>query len=266
MNFAMKRIFAIFLSTLSLSICYEANGQNKSSAQDAVYLVSNPHIARWSYIETDKNGKQIATICNSVESIEGDGVNGNLKLRVEEVPVASPKDTTKSFSFYRFKNGEFMVDMYAGFEDNIFECKSLDSLIRSNIEEKYPDLSEEKKKDIIKDTKSEFIKTSGETRGIPRYPEAGELPDYEFHFKVNIISMKIFGKDRRIVGTERIKTAAGVFDCFILEETITIKAMIMKDVEKIRSWYAYGIGLVKEITYNKNGKLISTMILNEINW
>ena len=77
--------------------------------------------------------------------------------------------------------------------------------------------------------------------------------------------MKVFGKDRRIVGTERIKTAAGVFDCFILEETITIKAMIMKDVEKIRSWYAYGIGLVKEITYNKNGKLISTMILNEIN-
>ncbi len=142
----------------------------------------------------------------------------------------------------------------------------MDSLIRSNIEEKYSDLSEEKKKDVINDTKSELIKTSGETRGIPRYPEVGELPDYEFHFKVNIINMKVFGKDRRIVGTERIQTAAGVFDCFILEETITIKAMIMKDVEKIRSWYAYGIGLVKEITYNKNGKLISTMILNEINW
>ena len=36
----------------------------------------------------------------------------------------------------------------------------------------------------------------------------------------------------------------------------------IKDVEKTRSWYAYGIGLVKEITYDKNGKLISTMILN----
>ena len=262
----MRRIFAFFVLAICLSICCKANALNITYVQDSVYLVPNPQTARWSYIETDSKGKQTATIYNSVVSFEGDAVNGNLKLRVEEVPVASPKDTTKSFSFYRFKNGEFMVDMYAGFEDNIFEGKSLDSLIRSNIEEKYPDLSEEKKKDIIKDTKSEFIKTSGETRGIPRYPEAGELPDYEFHFKVNIISMKVFGKDRRIVGTERIKTAAGVFDCFILEETITIKAMIMKDVEKIRSWYAYGIGLVKEITYNKNGKLISTMILNEINW
>ena len=26
------------------------------------------------------------------------------------------------------------------------------------------------------------------------------------------------------------------------------------------------ISLVKEITYDKNGKLISTMILNEVNW
>jgi hypothetical protein len=38
----------------------------------------------------------------------------------------------------------------------------------------------------------------------------------------------------------------------------------MKEVEKIKAWYAYGIGLVKEITYDKSGKLISTMTLNEI--
>ena len=78
--------------------------------------------------------------------------------------------------------------------------------------------------------------------------------------------MNVSGEDRRIVGTERILTNAGSFDCFILEETITTKSMMMKDVEKIKSWYAYGIGLVKEITYDKNGKLISTMILNEVNW
>jgi hypothetical protein len=38
----------------------------------------------------------------------------------------------------------------------------------------------------------------------------------------------------------------------------------MKEVEKIKAWYAYGIGLVKEITYDKSGKLISTMTLNAI--
>ena len=103
----MKRLITIFASIICLSICY-------TYAQDAVYLVPNPHTARWSYIETDSQGKHTATVYNSVESLEGDGVNGKLKLRVEEVPVASPKDTTKSFMFYRFKDGEFMADILAG--------------------------------------------------------------------------------------------------------------------------------------------------------
>jgi hypothetical protein len=49
-----------------------------------------------------------------------------------------------------------------------------------------------------------------------------------------------------------------------MEETISTKALIFKDVEKTKSWYAYGIGLVKEITCDKDGKLVSTMILNKI--
>ena len=259
----MNRFFAILLLASCLSLSYGANAQSNIDAQDAVYLVSNPQTARWSYIETDNNGKRLSVIYYSVESIHGDAVNGNIKLCIEEVPVATPKDTTKSFMFYRFKDGEFMVDVSAGIEYNIFEGR-LDSLIRNTIKEKYPDLSEERKKDVLEKTKSEFIKTSGEIRGMPRYPKVGKLPDYEFQFKFNIMSMKVIGEERRIVGTERIQTEAGSFDCYILEETITTKTMMMKDVEKIKSWYAYGIGLVKEVTYDKHGKLISTMILNEI--
>lgn len=255
----MKRIFAILISIVCLSICYETNAQND------VYLVSDPQTARWSYIETDSKGKQVLTAYYSIDSIEGNGVNGSIRMSLEEVPVASPKDTTKSFIFYSFKDGEFIVDVSAGLEYNIFEG-NLDSLIRNTIKDKYADLSEENKKELIKETKNEFIKTSGEIRGIPRYPKVGKLPDYEFHCKVSIMGIKVRGEERRIVSTERIQTKAGAFDCFILEETISTKSMMMKDVEKIKSWYAYGIGLVKEITYDKNGKLISTMILNEVNW
>ena len=255
----MKRIFEILVSTVCLSICHEAN------AQKDVFLVSDPQNAQWSYIETDSKGKHVLTIYYSIDSIEGNGVNGKIKMSLVEVPVASPKDTIKEFMFYRFKDGEFMVDLGAGLEYNMFEGE-LDNLVHNTIMEKYPDLSEEQKKDLLEKTKAEFVKTSGEIRGIPRYPKVGKLPDYEFHCKVSIMSMNVSGEDRRIVGTERILTNAGSFDCFILEETITTKSMMMKDVEKIKSWYAYGIGLVKEITYDKNGKLISTMILNEVNW
>ena len=260
---AMKVIFAILVSAVCLSLCDETNAQNRANGHEAVYLVSNPETARWSYMETDSNGKHITTVYNSVESIVGDAVNGNLKLRIEEVPVDSPNDTIRSFMFYRFKDGELMVDVSASFEDTIFEGK-LDSLVRNTIKDKYPDLSPEKKKEVIEKTKSEFLKISGEVRGIPRYPKVGKLPDYEFHIKVSLISMKVVGEDRRIVGRESIQTQAGLFDCFVMEETISTKSMMMKDVEKIKSWYAYGIGLVKETTYDKHGKLISSMTLNEV--
>ena len=258
----MKRILTIIISAICLSICYEASAQKAAN----VFLAPNPQSARWSYIETDSNGKKTATIYNSIESIEGDGVNGRIKVRVEEVPAASPKDTVKNFHFYCFKDGEFMVDMYTGFEDNMFDGQSLDSLICNTIKEKHPDLPKDKEKEVIEEVKSKFVKISGEPRGIPRYPQIGKLPDYEFNFKVKIMGMKVTGEERRIVGRESIQTEAGLFDCFILEETVTIKAMMMKDVERTKSWYAYGIGLVKEISYDKNGKPVSTMILNKVNW
>jgi hypothetical protein len=253
----MKRFFSILVAAVCLSASFEASAQNDT------YLISNPQNARWSYRETDSNGKHVLTIHNSIESIEGDGVNGSIKILVEEVPVASPKEATKSYAFYRFKNGEYMADMSAGFEYTMFEG-GLDSLLQSTIQKSYPDLPEDKKQDVIEKTKAEFLNMKGETRGIPRYPTVGKLPDYECYMKVSLVSMKVTGTDRKIVGKESIQTSAGVFDCFVLEETITIKSMMMKDVEKIKSWYAYGIGLVKEITYDKNGKLISTMTLSEL--
>ena len=257
----MKRFFTIFLSAICLGLSSVANAQSLKE----VYLAPDPQTAKWSYIETDSNGKQIATIYYSIESLKGDAMNGNVKLRMNEVPVATPKDSTENFGFYCFKDGEYMLDLRSGFEDFVFEGK-IDSLTRVAVREKYPDITKEKEKEVFEKVRSEFYKMSGETRGLPRNPEIGKLPDFEFQCKMNIMSMKITGKDRRVVGKESIETGAGTFDCFIVEEIIATKFMFMKDVEKTKSWYAYGIGLVKEITYDKSGKLISTMTLNEINW
>ena len=251
----MKQIFAIIVSIVCLSLSNVINAQNKT--QDAVYLVPNPQTARWSYIETDNTGKQIATVYNSIEYFHGDAVNGRIKVRVEEVPVTAPKDTIKSFMFYRFKDGELMADTGAMLSADFFG---------DSIKESYPDLTEEQVMEVLEEIKSRFAKVSGEIRGIPRYPKTGKLPDYQLQFKFTIMNMKVVGEERRIVGTEKIQTKAGLYDCFIMEETISTKALMMKDTEKIKSWYAYGIGLVKEVTYDKHGKLISTMILNEVNW
>ena len=265
----MKRILIYLIPIIFLSIFHVAAAQEKTAASDKVYLVPNPQTARWSYLQTDAKGEPMSTIYFSVESMRGDGINGNMKLRMEEVNVASPADTVRTFAFYRFKDGEYMPDMDSFFDEDVLADIIDDSIKKAETElteEKLEILkSEEGMKELRNKLKPLFSK-SGNTRGIPRYPEAGSLPDFEFHYKVTMMKMTFQGTNRRIVGTERIKTEAGTFDCFIMEETITSKAMMMKEVERNVGWYAYGIGLVKEVTYDKKGNLISTMTLNNINW
>lgn len=227
-------------------------------AQEKVFFVADPENARWSYEEMDGDGNTVATVYHSVETMKGDAVNGSVKLRIEKVKASAPADTLKSYIFYRFKDGEYMVDMNAIFEDDVLE-----SILKASIEDMKADVSEEKKEAAINEMKSKFS-FSGEVRGIPRYPKIGPLPDYEFLFKFSVISVRISGEYRKITGKETLHTPAGDFDCFVMEETITSKAMMQKDVEKIVSWYAYGIGLVKQLTYDKKGELQSATFLDSI--
>lgn len=232
----------------------------KGYAQENVFFVPDPVEARWSYQETDANGRHVADVFYSVDTMNGDAVNGKVRLKVEKVMSASPSDTLKSVIFYRFKDGECMVDMNALFEEDV-----LTGIMKDAIGSGQADASESEMNKALEEVKKQF-RISGEIRGIPQYPQTGTLPDYEFQFKFSIVSMKISGEQRKITGKEQLTTPAGVFDCFIMEETITTKAMMQKDVEKTVSWYAYGIGLVKEMTYDKKGRLTSVTTLNRKNW
>ena len=227
-----------------------------SVAQEKVFFVSDPENARWSYRETDGNGKSVATTFYSVESMKGDAVNGSVRFKIEKVADANPADTLKSLIFYRFKDGEYMVDMNAFFEADV-----LAGLVKDAVKEEPTSASESEINAAIEEMKKN-IKITGEMRGIPRYPKIGDLPDYEFQFKLSIVSMSASGTDRKITRTEKLQTPAGTFDCFVMEETVTSKVLMVKEVEKTISWYAYGIGLVKEETYDKKGKLTSTILLN----
>ena len=252
----MKRILLIITCVIAFVF---SSGMN-AYAQDKVFFVPEPETARWSYLEMDGNGATIATMVYSVDSVIGDAVNGTAKVKFERAGKQSSEETMDSFIYYKFKDGEFTIDMNAFFEADV-----LGELIDTAAGDEGIGVSEEEKKKAIEEMRK-LIEISGEVRGIPRYPVIGALPDYEFVFKFSFVSMTVKGTERKISGKEKLTTPAGTFDCFIMEETVTTKAMMQKEVEKTVSWYAYGVGLVKENTYDKKGKLVSTTLLNSINW
>ena len=252
----MKRILLIMTCVIAFVF---SSGMN-AYAQDKVFFVPEPETARWSYLEMDGSGATTATMVYSVDSMVGDAVNGTAKVKFERAGKQSSEETLGSFIYYKFKDGEFTIDMNAFFEADV-----LGELIDAAAGAEGIEASDEEKKKAIEEMRK-LIEISGEVRGIPRYPVIGALPDYEFVFKFSFVTMTVKGTERKISGKERLTTPAGTFDCFIMEETVTTKAMMQKEVEKTVSWYAYGVGLVKENTYDKKGKLVSTTLLNSINW
>ena len=139
----MKRIIHIMTCAIAFVLSWGMNAY----AQDKVFFVPDPETARWSYLEMDADGAPVATMAYSVDSMKGDAVNGFVKLKIERLRAQS-SETSDSFIYFKFKDGEFMVDMNA-----FFEGDALSSLIESAAGGEITGDSEAEKKKAIEEIK-----------------------------------------------------------------------------------------------------------------
>ncbi|UII78413.1 DUF3108 domain-containing protein [Flagellimonas sp. CMM7] len=92
-----------------------------------------------------------------------------------------------------------------------------------------------------------------------------ELADGELIVAMSMSGIKMNTEvkttDRKVIGKESVTTPAGTFDCYVLASTISSKAMMAKMTFTDKVWLAKDIGIVKQETFNKKGKLSSRMEL-----
>jgi len=92
-----------------------------------------------------------------------------------------------------------------------------------------------------------------------------ELKDADVNVAMSIsgMQMNIEAKttNRKVVAKESVTTAAGTFDCVVLTSDISSKMMMVNVTMSDKLWLAEGVGIVKQETYNKKGKLDSRMEL-----
>ncbi len=69
--------------------------------------------------------------------------------------------------------------------------------------------------------------------------------------------------DRKVIGKESVTTAAGTFDCFVITAKTKSKMMMANQEMSDKLWLSEGVGMIKQETYNKNGKLLSRMELSQ---
>ena len=97
--------------------------------------------------------------------------------------------------------------------------------------------------------------------------EGDQLADADVQMKLKMsgvnMNMNIKVSDRKVIGKETITTPAGTFDCFIISYNTEMKLGIRQQ-NSAKQWMAEGVGLVKQVDYKKNGKVLSTTLLTQI--
>ena len=113
------------------------------------------------------------------------------------------------------------------------------------------------------------VDITGTNLYLPNNLSAGQvLPDADLLMNVSMepITMKLTVKifNREVIGEENVTTPAGTFNCVILSQNTESK-MGVKVSGSSKEWYAPEVGLVKQESYNKKGKKISSSVLTAFN-
>ena len=81
---------------------------------------------------------------------------------------------------------------------------------------------------------------------------------------VKIVTVSVNISNRKIEAREKVETPAGNFDCIKYTYDALSKIGFIKVNMSAIEWYSPGLGTVRSESYNKNGKLTGTTVLESI--
>lgn len=130
------------------------------------------------------------------------------------------------------------------------------SLIPSQMMQQYEDMGVE-------------MDITGTDLDLPNNLSVGqELPDANMNISMDMGAMKMNIKmdriNRKVEKKESISTPAGTFECYLITETNKSKTMGAGQEMETKMWLAEGVGMIKQESYRKNGNLMSSSVLTQL--
>ena len=198
-------------------------------------------------------GKPLMFTRDSLSGFTGDFSKGGAVV-VNTTRYADDTLTVRANEVMKFEDFEVIYDYAASMEE------SLGDMIRQSLS-----IAGAREADLAEvDKMMEEVSMTGESRGIPAELAVGmELPDYDVSIKVMFVTTKMNCKDRKVTARETVTTPAGSFDCFVVEEKTTVRTMMVNEKSNSKTWYARGIGMVRQEMWNRN-KLVSVTELTAV--
>ena len=127
-----------------------------------------------------------------------------------------------------------------------------------------PDGTVSRMSDVGKVMKVQDIMSKGDASSVPSGMKVGTaIPDGTIKVRIGKISATIATQDRQVVEQKSITVPAGTFDCFLIKEEQVTRTVGSK-TERIETWYAAGIGCIRQAVYDRKGRLDHTQELVSI--
>ena len=125
-----------------------------------------------------------------------------------------------------------------------------------------PDGTVSRMSDVGKVMKVQDIMSKGDS--VPAGMKVGTvIPDGTIKVRIGKISATIATQNRQVVEQKSITVPAGTFDCFLIKEEQVTRTVGSK-TERIETWYAAGIGCIRQAVYDRKGRLDHTQELVSI--
>lgn len=208
------------------------------SAQDCGFYNFNKG-AVLGYQQFDAKGKLTGTSRLTFLDTYRDGDAYIYKVR-NETTTENSKEQPKPIEYtMRCENGEFYIDMSSMMDPATAATFGAD------------------------------VKVTGSELSYPSNLSVGQtLPDASFSISsaasgVAVLSMTIDVTNRVVAARESVTVPAGTFDCFKITYNVDTK-MIFKISATAALWITKSGAMVKTESYDKKGKLTSSMVLSEL--
>lgn len=192
--------------------------------------------ATFQYTNYNKKGKEQGKVDYTVASVESDGSSTTATMKMK----------------YQDEKGEELFDSEYGFTctGNVVTI-DFESLISEQMLTQFKDME---------------MEVTGTDIELPNNLGVGqELADANVAISVSMgginMNMNVDTVNRKVEKKESVTTPAGTFDCFVIYSETKTKMMIANKTFPNRIWLAEGVGMVKQESYNKNGKLMSSSVL-----
>lgn len=229
----MKQYFILFLVAV-----FAAHTSQAQSSCSAYY----PFVegANFQYTNYDKKGKEEGKLNYTVTNVESSGDNASATMMMEMVDK---------------KGNSYTSDYDIACNGNVIKI-DFKSLMNDQMMSQMGDVE---------------MDISGTDVELPNSLSVGqELPDANMQLKMKMggainMNTNVETINRKVEKQESVTTPAGTFDCYVIYSETKTKMMMTNQTFPSRTWLAEGVGMVKQESYNKKGKLMGSMLLTQFN-